>query len=125
MNNITITGNLTNDPVQRTTKEGNPVTTISVADNYRNGVNYFDCVGWNQTAKFLAQYFRKGSGIIVTGEMQTNTWEQDGQKRYKQTVNISKVSFVPKASKADTQQAKTIQNLDEIDIDDIPNVPFE
>jgi len=131
MNNITISGNLTSDPIQRTTKDGKPVTTISVADNYRNGVNYFECVGWNKTAEFLTQYFKKGSGIIVQGEVQTNTWEQDGQKRYKEVINISKVSFVPKAGskeeQTETQQTTTLSSVDELELDDlagISDMPF-
>ena len=125
MNNITISGNLTSDPVQRTTKDGKAVTTISVADNYRNGVNYFECIGWNKTAEFLTQYFKKGSAIIVQGEVQTNTWEQDGQKRYKEVINISKVSFVPKAGKdepAEIQQTNTLPNVDELELDDLASI---
>lgn len=93
LNKALLIGNLTRDPEARTTPDGTPVTTFSVATNLRwtdaNGnrqekVEYHNIVAWRKLAEICGQYLRKGSKVYVEGRIQTRQWEdQQKQKRYR------------------------------------------
>ncbi|MEW6611107.1 MAG: single-stranded DNA-binding protein [Patescibacteria group bacterium] len=93
LNKALLIGNLTRDPEARTTPDGTPVTTFSVATNLRwtdtNGnrqekVEYHNIVAWRKLAEICGQYLHKGSKVYVEGRIQTRQWEdQQGQKRYR------------------------------------------
>ncbi len=87
-----IAGNLTRDPEVRTTQNGSNVTSFSVAVNrvYRdaNGeqkeaVSFIDCSAWGRLGETIAQYAKKGSGVLVSGRLDQRSWEDktDGKKR--------------------------------------------
>ncbi len=93
LNKALLIGNLTRDPEARTTPDGTPVTTFSVATNLRwtdpsgnrqEKVEYHNIVAWRKLAEICGQYLRKGSKVYVEGRIQTRTWEdQQKQKRYR------------------------------------------
>ena len=66
-----VIGNLGQDPEVRFLPDGTQVATVSVANNIR--VNKEDIVEWTRVtfwrkdAENVAQYFKKGDGIIVVG----------------------------------------------------------
>lgn len=70
-------GRLTADPVLRYTQTSVPVCTFTIAvdrdfkdGNGERGTDFITCVAWRWQAQFLAQYFRKGSLVVVTGSIQ-------------------------------------------------------
>ncbi|OGL87757.1 single-stranded DNA-binding protein [Candidatus Uhrbacteria bacterium RIFCSPLOWO2_02_FULL_49_11] len=93
LNKALLIGNLTRDPEARTTPDGTPVTTFSVATNLRwtdpsgnrqEKVEYHNIVAWRKLAEICGQYLRKGSKVYVEGRIQTRQWEdQQKQKRYR------------------------------------------
>lgn len=100
-----ITGNLTRDPELRTTPNGAQVCSFSVAVNrvYRdaNGnnqesVSYLDCVAWGRLAETIAQYAKKGSGVLVSGRLEQRSWEdkQSGQKRSRVEIIAEDFNFI-------------------------------
>ena len=52
-----------------------------------------DVVTFGKTAEFVAQYLDKGHCAIVTGRLQLEQWEKDGQKRSKHSIVAEKVGF--------------------------------
>ncbi|MEM9468399.1 MAG: single-stranded DNA-binding protein [Actinomycetota bacterium] len=89
-NNCTVVGNLTRDPELRFTSSGMAVArcTIAFSKRGRDGADertsFFDVVCFREMAENLAESCTKGSRVIVTGEMQQNSWENDqGEKRSK------------------------------------------
>ena len=101
MNKVILLGNLTKDPVKRTTASGKPVTSFSVACQRRfknqDGqyeTDYVDCVAWNQTAEFVERHFKKGSRILVEGSLRTRSYEdKQGDRRYVTEVWCDNVEF--------------------------------
>lgn len=99
-----ITGNLTRDPELRTTPNGSNVCSFSVAVNrtYRdaNGeqkeeVSYLDCSAWNKLGEMIAQYAKKGSGVLVSGRLSQRSWEDktDGKKRSRVEIVVEDFNF--------------------------------
>ena len=66
LNIVALQGRLAADPEQRTTQNGTPVTSFSLAvqRNIKSGDEYptdwIDCVAWKGTAEFICKYFQKG-----------------------------------------------------------------
>jgi len=91
---ITIAGGITRDAVNRTTQDGDNVTSFSVAVSEGFGDKkrslYFDCAMWGKRGYALSQYLTKGSRVAVSGELSTR--EHDG-KTYL-TVRASEVTLM-------------------------------
>lgn len=93
-----IAGRLTKDVDLRTTQNGKPVCsfTVAVDTGYgdRKTTTFYDCVAWNKTAEFVHSYFRKGSFAIVTGKMQTRKWQdKQGNNRISWELLADTVDF--------------------------------
>lgn len=91
LNRVTLIGNLTRDPELRTTPNGRPVASFSVATNRfwtdQNGqkqkqAEFHNIVFWARLAEIAGQYLKKGQKIYVEGRLQNREWTgQDGVKR--------------------------------------------
>jgi single-strand DNA-binding protein len=99
-NKVILMGRLTADPELKQSASGVAVTSFSLAVDRRlskdgeRKCDFITIVAWRQTAEFICKYFRKGSAILVCGELQTRSWEDgNGQKRYATEVVASEVSF--------------------------------
>lgn len=102
-NQVVLMGNLTRDPELRTTPNGQSVCSFSLALNrsYKNAegnwqemTDYVDVVAWAALGERVAQYLTKGRPALVSGRLQSRSWEQDGQKRNKVEVVAQDVTFL-------------------------------
>lgn len=106
LNYVLIAGNLTKDPVFRTTSNSTPVVNFSIASNrrYRDRNNlwqedvcYVGIVAWNKLAESCNERLRKGSAVLVEGELQTRTWKaEDGNHRSVLEVKARRIQFLNK-----------------------------
>lgn len=111
INNVVLMGRLVADPELRTTANGTDVCSfrIAVDRNYvsqgqERQADFIPCVAWRQTAKFISQWFSKGSMIALTGSIQTRTYEDNnGNKRNAFDVVVDQASFT--GSKAESGSA--------------------
>jgi single-strand DNA-binding protein len=101
-NQVTIVGNVTEDPELRFTPAGAAVANFTVAVNKRFRNNdgswedkldgFFRCNCWRDMAENVAESFSKGSRVIVVGRLQQRTWEtKEGQKRYEVEILVDEV----------------------------------
>ena len=101
MKSITIAGGITRDAVNRTTQDGDNVTSFSVAVSEGFGDKkrslYFDCTLWGKRGSGLAQYLTKGTRVAVSGDLSTR--EHNG-KTYL-TVRASEVTLLGGGEKRD------------------------
>ena len=104
-------GRLTADPELKQTVSGISACSFTIAVNrsYKEQdgtrkADFINCVAWRQTAEFVCKYFKKGSSIFVVGEIQTRSWEDNGQKRYATEIKIDEARFVD--GKNDAEQPK-------------------
>ena len=92
MNHHVIFGRLGKDPELTYTTSGTPCAKFSVATsekwkdkegNKQEQTQWHNIVAWKKPAEIIAEYFKKGSQILLTGKVITRSWEgQDGKKNY-------------------------------------------
>ncbi len=101
-NKVILMGNMTADPELKQTQTGFSVCSFSIAvqrrfakaDQGQQNVDFINVVTWRQQAEFVSRYFKKGSNILVCGQLQTRTWtDNQGQKRYATEVIADEVTF--------------------------------
>lgn len=106
-NKVILVGNMTADPELKQTTSGTSVCSFSIAVNRRftkaeqgqQTVDFINIVAWRQNAEFVSRYFKKGNPILICGQLQTRTWnDNQGQKRYATEVIADEVTFVLPAS---------------------------
>jgi single-strand DNA-binding protein len=91
--NLTIVGNITNDPELRFTPSGAAVASFTVASNsryldkttneWKDGEPVFmRCSVWRQYAENVAESLTRGTRVIVTGRLKQRSYEtREGEKR--------------------------------------------
>ncbi len=101
-NQVTLVGNLTDDPELRYTPNGTPVASFTVAINrrtrdesgqWRDGeTSFFRCNVWRQQAENAAESLSKGARAVVVGRLRQRSWETpEGQKRSVTEVEVESV----------------------------------
>lgn len=100
-----VAGNLTRDPEMRATPNGAQACNFTIAVNrsFRGGdgeqqeqTSFIDCVAWGRSGETIAQYVKKGAGLIVSGRIEQRSWEDKttGQKRSRVEIVVDDFSFV-------------------------------
>lgn len=112
-NKVVLIGHLTKDIESGFTTGGTAFAKSGIAVNNGYGekktVTFIDFVTWGKTSEFLAKHFSKGKCILIEGELKLETWEKDGKKNYKHTINVQSVGFAggDKDKKEDTTATQT------------------
>ena len=106
VNIVMVTGNLTKDPILRKTSNGTPVTNFYMASNrkfrdntgqWREDVCYVGVVAWYKLAESCSEFLRKGSAVLVEGELQSRSLRSsDGISRNVVEVKAKRVQFLDK-----------------------------
>ena len=101
INRVVLTGRLTKDVELRATPSGASVASFTIAvdgftkDQNNNTVNqasFINCVAWNQTAKFVSTYCKKGSLVATEGRLQSRSYDRkDGTKAYVTEVIVDRI----------------------------------
>lgn len=99
-NKCILKGRITADPELKQSTSGISVTSFNLAVDRRiskdgeKKCDFITVVAWRQTAEFIAKYFSKGQEMLVCGELQTRSWEDNqGNKRYATEIVASEVCF--------------------------------
>ena len=129
---VTIIGNVTADPVLRTTPGGKSVLDFTVAytplqpDGSQGNPNFYDVTAWQWLADNLAASLKKGDRVIVLGRLRQQKWEnEEGNKRSKivvvadevgasmrfATVDITKVKRSDTAAVAEVVEAEADEDV--------------
>ena len=99
--NLTISGNVTQDPELTFTASGVARLAFSVAVNYnytdqsgekQEKVSFFNVTAWRYLAENSAKVLEKGIGVVVTGRLEQRTYEKDGEKRYRTEITASNIT---------------------------------
>ncbi|MBI5645138.1 single-stranded DNA-binding protein [Candidatus Kaiserbacteria bacterium] len=107
INKAILFGNLTRDPELRALPSGMNVCNFSIATNRvykdRDGkkqeqTDFHNIVVFGRQADTVSQYLKKGSSAYIEGRMQTRSWEQNGEKKYRTEVVADSVQFGPRGS---------------------------
>lgn len=115
LNKVILGGRLTADPELKTTPQGNSVTSFSIAVNRKGKdavTDFINCVAWRSTAEVISKYFKKGNSICVDGEIQTRSFEQNGQKRTVTEIKVNEIYFVDGKSDAPKIETPKLETPD-------------
>ncbi|MEV6841566.1 single-stranded DNA-binding protein [Streptomyces sp. NPDC051133] len=100
---LTVIGNLVEDPELRFTAAGVAVARFTVAstprtfdrdaNTWRDGEpTFMDCSCWRQLAENVAGSLSKGARVVVAGRLRTDRWENpEGEKRSRMVLDVDDV----------------------------------
>ena len=122
VNKAIIVGNLGNDPEQKATTSGMPVTNVSVATSeawkdkntgeQQERTEWHRIVFFNRLAEIAGQYLKKGSKVYIEGRIQTRKWQdKDNQDRYTTEIVANEMQMLD--SKGSNAQNQVTNDYDE------------
>ena len=93
VNKVILVGNLGQDPEVRRTQDGRPIVNLRLATSEswrdRNTGERREKTEWHRVVifseglcKVAEQYLKKGSTVYIEGQLQTRTYEKEGQTHY-------------------------------------------
>lgn len=122
-NSVIIMGNITRDPELKYTQSGVPVCSFDLAMNKpgkkvdgeerKSKPIFVKITAWNKTAELCAEYLKKGSPVLIDGELKMDEWEKDGVKRSRLEVIANKVQFLPKPGKTEGESEQGADSQEE------------
>ena len=137
MNKVMLSGRIASDIEVKNTPSGASVVNFSLAVNRRfkgsDGkfeTDFINCVAWRVNADFIGKYFEKGNPIEIVGNIQTRTYEKDGNKVFVTEVHVDEASFAvgnKKVNSTEAQAEKADSFIDEFGFSPAPDnedLPF-
>ena len=123
MNRIILMGRLTRDPEVRYGGVNNTAVarySIAVARRFKRegepDADFFNLVSFAKQGDFVEKYLRKGTKIVVEGELRNNNYtNKDGQMVYNVEIVTSNIEF------AESKSAQTNNTQDEYVPDPMPD----
>ena len=121
LNKCILQGRICKDLELKVTPNGTEVVSFSLAvernfckQGEQRQADFINCVAFKHNAKFLNSYFGKGSQVLISGSLQTRTWEdKNGTKHYATEVIADEVNFCgDKSGQAKPQATEEFQEVD-------------
>lgn len=123
MNLVILMGRLTRDPEVSSSASGTTFARYSIAVDRkfkREGeadADFFNCTSFGKQAEFVEKYLKKGTKIVVSGEIQNNNYtNKDGQKVYDVRIMVHDVEFAESKNSGEKSESKP-------DVTDFTNIP--
>ena len=125
MNKLFIIGNLTADPVQRTTQSGKTVSTFTVAVNRQgkeNQADFFRVSAWEKLGETCQKYLAKGRKVAVEGSVSVSSYKgQDGKEHASLEVTARDIEFLTSKDNGSGQQtAKPDDGYSQVYSEELP-----
>lgn len=99
LNRVQLIGNLTRDPVVKSTTNGVLVCTFGLATNsswkdvdgnLKERAEFHSIVAWNKLAEVCAQILSVGMLVYVEGEIRSRVWtDEEGRKHYRAEIKLN------------------------------------
>ena len=129
VNKVVLMGRITADPEMKQTTNGTSVVQFSVAVNRkydREKTDFIDCTAFGRSADFIGKFFRKGSSIIVFGNIQVESFkDKDGNNRRSVRVIVDEVDFgESKANKQEETETEAVVGNMFVDMSSDVELPF-
>lgn len=100
MNKVLLLGNLTREPELKKSASGKYVLDFTIATNEGKTSSGEDisqfttCRAWEKTAENIANFFSKGSKILIEGRIRTDVQDTPNGKKYYTYVLADRFEFV-------------------------------
>ena len=125
INSCILHGNLAKDPITAASKNGKPICKFTVAVNRLNeGCDYFNVITFGSLAEACSKYLQKGSEAMISGRLQSESYEKNGVKQFYINILADSVDFGAR-TKAQVQQnvqpqAVPQQNVQQVQPQTVP-----
>ena len=101
--------------------------------------DFINCVAFGKTAELIGEYLRKGRKVGVTGRIQMNRYETNGEKRTSYDVLVENIEFLESKGSGDsagyepheytaaapaTSAKPSVKEADEAPFEDDDEFPF-
>ena len=119
MNNISLSGNLTKEPITARTQSDRLVASGTIAVNrpHSKETDFFDFDLWEQQAEYFSKFAHKGDRIEISGYIINDKYtRKDGTAINKLVVKASTITVFAKSPK---NESENFDDLDEAQ-DDLP-----
>ena len=129
MNNVIISGNITRDLELRYTANQMCVVkfTLAVSRMKKDETDFINCVAFDKTGETMAKFLGKGRKIIVSGHIQTGSYQPEGSDKKVYTTDVIVDRFEFADSKHEGKNEKPSEENQggfvPVDIDD-SQLPF-
>lgn len=104
-NQCTLLGRITKELELKQTEQGNKVLSFSIAVQRKydkDKTDFFNIVAWRGIAETIYKHFKKGDRILVTGNLQTRSYEnKQGIKVTITELVVEEISFIEYKDKTD------------------------
>jgi len=141
MNNVNVIGRIGKEIEIKFLTSGSAIANFSIAVNQdykkQDGTkvektSWFDITAFGKTAENVNKFFKKGSMIGITGELEQQTWTDNNQQnRSKVVIKLQSFTFIDKANSnnnAPQQQynapQQQVQNNHQMPVYDNDEIPF-
>lgn len=98
-NRCIFVGNLTRDAESRIVGEAEVARYAVAVNGRKDKVLFIDCDHWRPGG--VLPYLTKGTTVLVEGELETQSWEKDGQQRSKTVLQVQRVQLLGGKRQAD------------------------
>ena len=120
-NNAVLCGRLTKDPEIRKTQTGREVCPFTLAvdrqltreqkeqaqQNGQQTADFISCVAWDHSAEYLAKYAARGTLLLVSGRIQTRSYDgRDRQRKYVTEIIARDVQILTPKDQSQTSDQK-------------------
>ena len=127
MNICIMMGRLTADPEVRYSQSGTAIASFTLAVDRRfkkegqPEADFHNCTCFNKLAEFSEKYLRKGTKIVINGELQDNNFtNKNGEMVYRKVLILNNIEFAE--SKSTNNQANN-RPAQQPDKDGFMNIP--
>lgn len=119
MNQITITGRLTDEPKITYSAGKEPIAhaifnfavpdmTMKRDEQGNYPTDFFRCSCWNKLAEIVEKHCSKGTKLLIVGKLKNNNYEKNKQKIYSNEILIDTLEFLEfkKSDNSDNDSTK-------------------
>lgn len=103
LNVVVVSGRLGNDPNLRSTQGGTSVCGFNLAVDRGYGDKkktlWLSVEAWGKTAEAVSRLVSKGKRVQVSGELDIDEWESNGEKKSRTKIVANKIDIIDFADK--------------------------
>lgn len=126
MNALHIMGRLCGEPEITSTTSGTTVARYTVAVDRRfakegqQKTDFFNCTSFGKQAEFAEKYLKKGTKVVISGEMRLDLVQKDGKNVTYPKVAVNEIEFA-ESKRTDSGETKEDDFLNIADgMEDLP-----
>ena len=128
MNKFIAMGRLTRDPETRIYGDNKTLASFSLAVDRRfkkDGeptADFFNCTAFGKTAEVIERYIKKGTKVLIEGEIQNNNYkDKNGVKHYSMSVIVNNIEFAESKKAAEGSGTYAAPQTDSDGFMDVPD----